>query len=145
MRKYVIFKHPYLLIEDVRKRYKPFYKEYTEKTPRFTLGGPALGCPFIQNKTIKFSKMGSNRPGVCEICHRDYESYESHVNSSEHREFALDYRNYQEVDEIISSIKGTIVTERCDLSQINTEKFVLDDPYGICENAGKFVDEYLRK
>lgn len=49
MAKYVIFKNPYILIEDVRTRQQPFYKEYEAKQPKLSLNSPALGCPFVEN------------------------------------------------------------------------------------------------
>lgn len=105
LKKYIIFSKPYILIEDLKGKYQPFYKEYDEeKVPRMNLSSPALCCPFLKNKRFKTSKKRKERKGgFCEICYQKYISYDFHVKERSHREFALDARNYKEIDEITDS------------------------------------------
>lgn len=105
MRKYIIFSKPYILIEDARGRHQPFFKEYeSDKIPQLNMQSPALCCPFLKNKRFKTStKRKERKGGFCEVCYQKYVNYEQHVKERSHREFALDPKNYKEIDEIIES------------------------------------------
>lgn len=108
MAKYVIFKNPYILIEDVRTRQQPFYKEYEAKQPKLSLNSPALGCPFVENmkRRIMPPKNKDLKPGVCEICYCKFAQYKEHLATPEHRDFAVDNRNYKEVDRLIAEFSS---------------------------------------
>ncbi|ELQ75120.1 Protein kinase essential for the initiation of DNA replication [Trachipleistophora hominis] len=105
LKKYVIFSKPYILIEDIKGKHQPFYKEYDDdKVPCIDLRSPALCCPFLKNKRFKSTKRRKERKGgFCEICYQKYVSYDAHVRERSHREFALDSRNYKDIDDIIDS------------------------------------------
>lgn len=144
MKKYIIFKNPYILIEDVRKRYLPFFKEYAEKMPKFSFDSPVLGCPFIGNKKLRFSKKNENKPGVCEICYKKYDNYEEHIILPEHREYAADDRNYREVDLLIGEIASSSYIDDSQVSN-TTGQFNSNISYDIVDDVEKFIDEYLSK
>ncbi|KRH92273.1 putative DNA replication protein kinase [Pseudoloma neurophilia] len=105
LKRYVVFTKPYLLIEDINNTYQPFYKEYEkEKIPSLYLKSPILCCPFLKNKRFKSNKNRKTKNGgFCENCYVKYLNYDEHVKERNHREFALDSRNYKEIDEIIDS------------------------------------------
>ncbi|KAK1349867.1 DBF zinc finger domain-containing protein [Hamiltosporidium tvaerminnensis] len=107
MKKYQIFKSPYILIEDIKGKCQPFYKEYTGVVaPVLNLSSPPMCCPFLENKKFKSSVKRKKAPkqGFCEICYTKYSDYELHVKEQEHRDFAVDDENYREIDELISQI-----------------------------------------
>jgi hypothetical protein len=108
MKKYHIFKSPYILIEDINNKHQPYHKEYSSvDPPRLNLSSPPLCCPFLENKKFRSTKKNrAVKQGFCEICYLKYKDYDQHVNEQEHREFAVDNMNYKEVDEIIDSIGG---------------------------------------
>lgn len=106
MKKYVIFKKPYILIEDLRRRHQSFYKEYEDRKPTLSLDSPVLGCPFLENKKVRFSKKKEIKSGMCEICYTKYADYRAHIQEAEHREFATDNRNYREIDMLIAMLSS---------------------------------------
>lgn len=106
MKKYVIFKKPYILVEDMRRRYQSFYKEYEDRKPTLSLDSPILGCPFLENKKVRFQKKKETKPGMCEVCYTKYTDYRAHVQEAEHREFATDDRNYREIDMFIAMLSS---------------------------------------
>lgn len=104
MKKYTIFKKPYILIEDLRRRHQSFYKEYEDKKPRLSLESPVLGCPFVESKKARIAKKKETKSGMCEVCYAKYADYHAHVKELEHREFATDDRNYRDIDAIIAEM-----------------------------------------
>lgn len=143
MKKYTVFRGPYVLIEDIRKRYKPFFKEYSDKQPRLSLDSPPMGCPFIGNKRIRFVKKDNDlRPGVCEICYKNYDNYGKHVNLSEHREFAVNDRNYEELDAMMLLINEEHFKNSLHCG--DTSKILnVDEFEGVIPDLDKFIGDYL--
>lgn len=90
-------------------QYQPFYKEYEkEKIPSLYLKSPILCCPFLKNKRFKSStKTKVKKSGFCENCYVKYVNYDEHVKERSHREFALNDKNYQEIDAIVDSFVET--------------------------------------
>ncbi|KAL0266125.1 UNVERIFIED_CONTAM: hypothetical protein PYX00_011841 [Menopon gallinae] len=97
---------PYILIEDLRRRHQSFYKEYEERKPTLSLNSPVLGCPFLENKKVRFSRKKETKSGMCEVCYTKYSDYRAHIQEAEHREFATDDRNYREIDMLIAMLSG---------------------------------------
>lgn len=106
MKKYIIFKKPYILIEDLRRKHQSFYKEYEERKPSLSLESPVLGCPFLENKKVRFSKKKETKSGMCEVCYTKYTDYRTHIQETEHQEFASDDRNYREIDMLIATLSN---------------------------------------
>lgn len=102
---YVVFTKPYLLIEDINKDHQPFYKEYEkEKVPSLYYNSPILCCPFLKNRRYRNIRNKKNKKGgYCENCFMKYVNYDEHVRERIHREFAVDDKNYREIDELIKS------------------------------------------
>lgn len=103
MKQYVLFKHPYVLIEDSRGKYRPIHKEYIKTVPSLNLNSPPLCCPFssaTRNKS-QTKRAGLPKAGYCEICYTKFDDYTEHVNLNEHLEYAVDFNNYKEVDAFI--------------------------------------------
>lgn len=114
MRNYTIFKHPYILIEDIKSKHQPFYKEYTGDLPRLNLNSPTLCCPFQENKRYKPSvKRKQTKSGFCELCYIKFSDYEKHVMEFEHREYAKDKTNYKKIDMFINSFVAPENLEEC--------------------------------
>ncbi|ADM11586.1 protein kinase [Encephalitozoon intestinalis ATCC 50506] len=105
MKSYKVFKKPYVLIEDFKNKFQPFYKEYVNSdAPKLHLDSPTLCCPFQATKKYKQSnKRRHTREGFCEICYTRFSNYEEHIKEFEHREFAKDNSNYKKLDAFIST------------------------------------------
>ncbi|CAD26653.1 hypothetical protein [Encephalitozoon cuniculi GB-M1] len=105
MKNYKVFKKPYILIEDCKNKYQPFYKEYANsEAPKLHLDSPTLCCPFQATKKYKQSgKRRHTREGFCEVCYVRFSNYEEHIKEFEHREFAKDNSNYKKLDTFIST------------------------------------------
>lgn len=104
MKNYVLFKHPYVLIEDSKGKYRPIYKEYPKNMPTLNLNSPALCCPFsnaVRNRT-QSKKAAGPKQGYCEICYTKYNDYVEHVKAREHIEYAEDPNNYKTIDSFIT-------------------------------------------
>ena len=104
MKKYSIFKRPYVLVEDLRRKHQPFYKEYDDRNPKLLLDSPPLGCPFVEGRRCRAQKKKAARSGMCEVCYTKYANYREHIADTEHREYAVDDRNYREVDAFIAEL-----------------------------------------
>lgn len=116
MKNYKVFKKPYILIEDIKGKFQPFYKEYVNSdAPRLHLDSPTLCCPFQASKRYKQSgKRRHTREGFCEVCYVRFSNYDDHVKEFEHREFAKDSTNYKKLDMFIStSVFESSAPEEC--------------------------------
>ncbi|KAF7683626.1 Protein DBF4 like protein A [Astathelohania contejeani] len=166
MKNYRIFKNPYILIEDISGKHQPFYKEYeVSKQPRLSLETRPLGCPFIENPRPRQPGKAkkATKPGFCEVCYKRYSDYYEHVLMREHREYAKEYSNYQEVDEFIINFKNEEESESCDSPlwgnntsinnqengrEINTiERQTFEEKYidTIVSDVDSYMKEFLNK
>ncbi|RVD91337.1 DNA replication kinase [Tubulinosema ratisbonensis] len=139
MKKYIIFKNPYILIEDLRRKYKPFFKEYLKDKPTLNLNSYPLNCPFVPG-TLKYNK-NKTRQGVCEVCYEKFNDYFQHINTKEHRDFAVDDRNFHELDLFIASLNNNAGTFS------NYSDVVYDDKCltNLLPDVDGFINEYLNK
>lgn len=109
MKKYQVFKNPYILIEDIKGIYKPYFKEYfSHDTPKLNLDSKPLHCPYTSKKFVSTKKRKAFKQGYCETCYVKYDDYDMHVAEAEHREYARDESNYELVDSIINEIESDI-------------------------------------
>lgn len=108
MKNYTTFKHPYVLIEDTKSKYQPFYKEYQKDIPFINLSSPALCCPFsnARRATTLVKKKQLAKSGYCEICFMKFDNYDLHVNTNDHKEFSEDSYNYRKIDAFIETIRA---------------------------------------
>lgn len=105
MKNYTTFKFPYLLIEDLKGKFQPMYKEYNKEIPSIRLNSPALCCPFSNARRQNGQKKKPTViPGYCEVCYCKFDNYEEHVSEKEHREFAADDFNYRSIDIFIKEM-----------------------------------------
>ncbi|KAG0438012.1 Protein DBF4 like protein B [Dictyocoela muelleri] len=107
MRKYQIFKNEYILIEDSNNDHQPFFKEY-EKKWRSNFKENENFQKKVSIKKIKNSQKNerkTKKSGYCENCYSRYTDYYDHVNTLDHRQFALDKSNYIEIDNMISTFE----------------------------------------
>ncbi|EHY64599.1 hypothetical protein NEAUS04_0942 [Nematocida ausubeli] len=79
---YFVFNSPYILIEDIKGKNKPFYKEYKKEKEK--------------NK--------NKRTGLCELCVAGYENYNEHISAEKHKKIE-EKINYEEIDIIIERYK----------------------------------------
>lgn len=104
MKNYTTFKSPYVLIEDLKSKFQPIYKEYAKETPSLNLESPVLCCPFSNARRISRPKKKCPKTGYCEICYVKYDNYSEHINCKEHKEYAEDDYNYRAIDVFIKDM-----------------------------------------
>lgn len=147
MKKYHIFKSPYLLVEDIKQHHKPFYKEYTGSIPTLNMDSKPLNCPF-SNKRFVQGKRKKIKEGFCETCYVSFEDYSKHILEAEHREYARDDANYESVDNIINEyISSDILESPCtkyqstiEMSEIAVDEMRSSDFFEVSE-IGKGIDK----
>lgn len=104
MKRYHIFKEPYILIEDTAGQLKPFHKEYPDQPPKLNLSSPPMHCPFTDKQITVPKKKRKNKVEFCEICYLRITDYDKHIIEPEHREYARDDANYENIDALISEL-----------------------------------------
>lgn len=112
MKNYITFKHPYVLVEDCKNKFQPFYKEYINQIPSFNYDSPSLCCPFSSaRRSQRPKKRNIIKSGYCEICYSKYDVYDEHVMTREHVEYAEDDYNYRNIDLFIQDMLETKLYE----------------------------------
>ncbi|KAI4291961.1 hypothetical protein PAPHI01_1243 [Pancytospora philotis] len=105
MKTYVTFKHPYILVEDLKERYQPVYKEYSKELPHINLDSPTLCCPFTAaRRTNAKKKATAVKSGYCEVCFVKFDNYLTHTEAKSHVDFARNSNNYKMVDAFIDEL-----------------------------------------
>ncbi len=105
MKNYILFKNPYVLIEDIKGKYQPMYKEYTKHIPCLYLKSPTLCSPFSRaRRSSGTKKKPGNQAGLCEICYCKFDNYKSHVSTKKHIESVKLYNNYSQIDAFIAEL-----------------------------------------
>lgn len=105
MKRYHIFKDPYVLIEDTTGQHKPFHKEYQGQPPNLNLLSAPMCCPFTDKKLATPKKKRKNKVEFCETCYVKITDYDKHIIDPEHREYARDEAHYEQVDAIIKEFE----------------------------------------
>lgn len=147
MKNYSTFKHPYVLIEDSKNKYQPFYKEYTKEIPHINYESPALCCPFSSaRRSTKPRKRAVVKSGYCEVCFIKFDNYDEHIETKEHREYANDEAHYQKIDQFIDSIKSSfdyniyrIPESPCDKLEAGLSKTMDLSTYGNDCNSSSLI------
>ncbi|KCZ74993.1 hypothetical protein H311_04035 [Anncaliia algerae PRA109] len=141
MKKYIIFKNPYILIEDIRKKYRPYFKEYLKEKPTLNLRSYPMNCPFVPG-IIKHEKKNKVKQGVCETCYEKFSNYFEHIKSKEHRDFAVDDRHYIELDMFISQFNTKSILQTSTFSDNSVDGSCLTS---LLPDVDSFIHEYLNK
>nr|XP_054393084.1 protein DBF4 homolog B isoform X6 [Pongo abelii] len=120
-RKVARLKAPFLKIEDESRKFRPFHHQF-KSFPEISFLGPKDASPFEALTTLgsmhhtRESKDGEPSPrsaartmprrkkGYCECCQEAFEELHVHLQSAQHRSFALEAHLYAEVDRIIAQL-----------------------------------------
>eukprot|EP00074_Homo_sapiens_P100973 XP_016880640.1 protein DBF4 homolog B isoform X10 [Homo sapiens] len=120
-RKVARLKAPFLKIEDESRKFRPFHHQF-KSFPEISFLGPKDASPFEAPTTLgsmhhtRESKDGEPSPrsaahtmprrkkGYCECCQEAFEELHVHLQSAQHRSFALEAHLYAEVDRIIAQL-----------------------------------------
>ncbi|XP_027728913.1 protein DBF4 homolog B [Vombatus ursinus] len=116
-------KVPFLKIEDSSRKFQPFYHQF-KCFPELNFLGPKNTSPFETLRT-SFHKHKAKDPegdelspqspactvprrkkGYCECCQEDFEELRVHLQSDQHRGFAVEASNYTAVDQITSQLSN---------------------------------------
>ncbi|XP_063455058.1 protein DBF4 homolog B isoform X6 [Pan paniscus] len=120
-RKVARLKAPFLKIEDESRKFRPLHHQF-KSFPEISFLGPKDASPFEAPTTLgsmhhtRESKDGEPSPrsaartmprrkkGYCECCQEAFEELHVHLQSAQHRSFALEAHLYAEVDRIIAQL-----------------------------------------
>nr|XP_040124624.1 protein DBF4 homolog B isoform X2 [Ictidomys tridecemlineatus] len=125
-RKVARLKAPFLKIEDVSMKFRPFHHQF-KSFPEISFLGPKDASPFETLTTPGSSHctrelkdqepsvqsavctMPRRRKGYCECCRGAFEDLQVHLQSAQHQAFALEARSYAEVDRIIAQLSHSFI------------------------------------
>ncbi|XP_059991949.1 protein DBF4 homolog B isoform X2 [Lagenorhynchus albirostris] len=114
-------KAPFLKVEDESRKFRPFHHQF-KSFPEISFLGPKDASPFeapttpgIPQHTREARDQEPSRrsaactvprrkKGYCECCQEAFEELRGHLQSPQHRGFALEARPYAEVDRIIAQL-----------------------------------------
>ncbi|XP_010082838.1 PREDICTED: protein DBF4 homolog B, partial [Pterocles gutturalis] len=118
-------KPPFLKVEDQSRRFRPFHCQF-KSFPDLNFLAPKGSSPFEPLKSLSNSCRASEREkssrstpvtvpkrkrGFCECCQETFEELQKHLQSPQHRRFALDASQYAPVDRIISQLTNSFVEQ----------------------------------
>ncbi|NXN49757.1 DBF4B protein, partial [Rynchops niger] len=111
-------KPPFLKVEDQSRQFRPFHHQF-KTFPDLNFLAPKSSSPFEPLKNISNScrvSKGEKSPrstpitapkkkrGFCECCQETFEELQKHLQSPQHKRFALDDSQYTPVDRVISQL-----------------------------------------
>ncbi|XP_057571671.1 protein DBF4 homolog B isoform X2 [Hippopotamus amphibius kiboko] len=114
-------KAPFLKVEDESRKFRPFHHQF-KSFPEISFLGPKDASPFEalmtpgsshhtrEAKDQEPSRRSAARlvprrkKGYCECCQEAFEELHGHLQSPQHRGFALEAHSYTEVDRIIAQL-----------------------------------------
>ncbi|XP_033702515.1 protein DBF4 homolog B isoform X5 [Tursiops truncatus] len=120
-RKVARLKAPFLKVEDESRKFRPFHHQF-KSFPEISFLGPKDASPFEAPTTPGISQhtreardqepsrrsaactVPRRKKGYCECCQEAFEELRGHLQSPQHRGFALEARPYAEVDRIIAQL-----------------------------------------
>ncbi|KAM8795302.1 protein DBF4 homolog B [Eudromia elegans] len=127
-------KPPFLKVEDQSRQFRPFYHQF-KSFPDLNFLTPKNSSPFEPLKSLSNScrardvegcpvrsegeKSHRSTPvtvprrkrGFCECCQETFEELQNHLESLQHKRFALDDSQYAPVDDIISQLAKNLVEQ----------------------------------
>ncbi|NXA28049.1 DBF4B protein, partial [Ibidorhyncha struthersii] len=108
-------KPPFLKVEDQSRQFRPFHHQF-KSFPDLNFQAPKSSSPFEPLKNLSNScgaSKGEKSPqstpvtvpkkkrGFCECCQETFEELQKHLQSPQHKRFALDNSQYAPVDRVI--------------------------------------------
>ncbi|KAM6238443.1 protein DBF4 homolog B isoform 2-T2 [Porphyrio hochstetteri] len=133
-------KPPFLKVEDQSRQFRPFHHQF-KSFPNLNFLAPKTSSPFEPLKSLSTScrargvegcPMRSDREksprstpvtvpkkkrGFCECCQETFEELQKHLQSPQHKQFALDDSQYALVDRVISQLPNTFVEQSAEVLQ----------------------------
>ncbi|XP_040392422.1 protein DBF4 homolog B isoform X2 [Cygnus olor] len=127
-------KPPFLKVEDQSRQFRPFHHQF-KSFPDLNFLAPKSSSPFEPLKSLSNScrargaegcLMHSNgeksprstpvtvpkkKRGFCECCRETFEELQKHLQSPQHKRFALDNSQYAPVDHVISQLTNDFVEQ----------------------------------
>ncbi|NXW60307.1 DBF4B protein, partial [Eurystomus gularis] len=114
-------KPPFLKVEDQSRQFRPFHHQF-KTFPDLNFLAPKSSSPFEPLKSLSNSCRPSDgekgprstavtapkkRRGFCECCQETFEELQKHLQSPQHRRFALDDSHYAPVDRVILQLTNS--------------------------------------
>ncbi|NXW23673.1 DBF4B protein, partial [Circaetus pectoralis] len=111
-------KPPFLKVEDQSRQFRPFHHQF-KSFPNLNFLAPKSSSPFEPLKSLSNSCRASEgekspqstpvtvpkkKRGFCECCQETFEELQKHLQSPQHKWFALDDSQYAPVDHVISQL-----------------------------------------
>ncbi|NWH24522.1 DBF4B protein, partial [Grus americana] len=111
-------KPPFLKVEDQSRQFRPFHHQF-KSFPDLNFLAPKTSSPFEPLKSLSNSCRASDgeksprstpvtvpkkKRGFCECCQETFEELQKHLQSPQHKRFALDDSQYAPVDRVISQL-----------------------------------------
>ncbi|NWW98661.1 DBF4B protein, partial [Caloenas nicobarica] len=111
-------KPPFLKVEDQSRQFRPFHHQF-KAFPDLNFQAPKSSSPFEPPKSLSNSCRASDgeksprstpvtvpkkKRGFCECCQETFEELQKHLQSPQHRRFALDDSQYAPVDRVIAQL-----------------------------------------
>ncbi|KAK1210426.1 DBF4B protein, partial [Pygoscelis papua] len=111
-------KPPFLKVEDQSRQFRPFHHQF-KSFPDLNFLAPKSSSPFEPLKSLSNSCRASEgeksprsipvtvpkkKRGFCECCQETFEELQKHLQSPQHKRFALDDSQYAPVDHVISQL-----------------------------------------
>ncbi|XP_059686579.1 protein DBF4 homolog B [Gavia stellata] len=133
-------KPPFLKVEDQSRQFRPFHHQF-KTFPNLNFLAPNSSSPFEPLKSLSNScraggvegcpmrSEGEKSPrstpvtvpkkkrGFCECCQETFEELQKHLQSPQHKRFALDDLQYAPVDHVISQLTNTFVEQSAKVPQ----------------------------
>ncbi|XP_065507268.1 protein DBF4 homolog B [Caloenas nicobarica] len=127
-------KPPFLKVEDQSRQFRPFHHQF-KAFPDLNFQAPKSSSPFEPPKSLSNScraRAAEGRPmrsdgeksprstpvtvpkkkrGFCECCQETFEELQKHLQSPQHRRFALDDSQYAPVDRVIAQLTNGFVEQ----------------------------------
>ncbi|KAM9215115.1 protein DBF4 homolog B [Leptosomus discolor] len=127
-------KPPFLKVEDQSRQFRPFHHQF-KSFPDLNFLAPKSSSPFEPLKSLSNScraRGGEECPmrsegeksrrstpvtvpkkkrGFCECCQETFEELQKHLQSPQHKRFALDDSQYSPVDRVISQLTNNFVEQ----------------------------------
>ncbi|NXG62836.1 DBF4B protein, partial [Hemiprocne comata] len=115
-------KPPFLKVEDQSRQFRPFHHQF-KSFPDLNFLAPKSSSPFEPLKSVWSPCRASEgeksppstpvtvpkkRRGFCECCQETFEELQKHLQSPQHKRFALDDSQYAPVDWVISQLSSTL-------------------------------------
>ncbi|XP_010117545.1 PREDICTED: protein DBF4 homolog B, partial [Chlamydotis macqueenii] len=116
-------KPPFLKVEDQSRQFRPFHHQF-KSFPDLNFLTPKSCSPFEPPKSPSNSCRASDgeksprstlvtvpkkKRGFCECCQETFEELQKHLQSPQHKRFALDDSQYAPVDRVISQLTNSFV------------------------------------